>query len=742
MSDNRADTEVPLSEEELFPSLQKLATERKRGRIPFVQQLEWADCGAASLCMVLAYLGHETSLEIVREAVGVSGRDGADALGIIRAGEGFGLRGRGISLDIEHLHFLPPGSILHWQFNHFVVFQRMTKKGCEIVDPAMGPRVVPLGDLANSFTGVALVFERTDSFKPRKKDQNRMSWYLSMLASQRKVLTSIVVTSLMLRLFALAMPLLTALIVDRVAPRNDYHLLWVVMAGAAGMLGFQFVTQLIRSHLMLQLRTNVDTRLTLGLVEYLTLLPYDFFQRRPKGDLLMRVGNNAQLRELLTSQILSTMVDGLLVLVYAVMIFIASPTTGMITILIVIVQIATYLFVRRAVRDLAARAIEAQSRSQSYLVEVLTGMATLKASAAENRAVERWSNFYVDELNVSLERGRLTALTDAMVAFVNAAAPIILLAYGAHLVISQQTSLGTMLAINTLAMGLLSPVGSMVNSFMQFQTVGSHMDRLEEVFNTPPEQTGQGVRPPRLTGAISINNVTFRYSEKSPAVVRNVSLNIAPGSTVAIVGRSGSGKSTLASIIGALYQPSAGTISYDGYDQRHVDLRGLRRQLGVVQQQPYLFGVPVRNNIALSEPNADLDRIIHAAKVAAIHDDIAKMPMGYDTGMGDGGSSLSGGQRQRIAIARAILHNPAVLILDEATSALDSETEAKVVQNLSSLRCTKVILAHRLSTIAAADLIVVMEDGEIIEAGSHRQLLAQGGAYERLVQAQLQGKSV
>jgi ABC-type bacteriocin/lantibiotic exporter with double-glycine peptidase domain len=279
----------------------------------------------------------------------------------------------------------------------------------------------------------------------------------------------------------------------------------------------------------------------------------------------------------------------------------------------------------------------------------------------------------------------------------------------------------------------------MVNSALQLQLLGGYMDRIDDVLRTAPEQTGKDVaRAPRLTGRVTLQNVSFRYGDNLPFVVRDVSVDIRAGSTVAIVGRSGCGKSTLARMIAGLYRPTEGRVTFDGHDLLRIELKSLRRQIGVVFQSPSLFAGSIRAAIALSDPAAPLERIIEAARLAAVDEDIRAMPMGYDTILSDGGASMSGGQRQRVALARALVHKPSLLILDEATSALDGETERRVIQNLSDLRCTRIVLAHRLSTIVNADLILVMDAGEVIEAGTHHELLSRGAHYARLVAAQLQ----
>jgi ABC-type bacteriocin/lantibiotic exporter with double-glycine peptidase domain len=723
----------------LFPELEKLAHSRRGTKVPFVQQLEAADCGPACLAMVLGYFGRDVALEEVREAAGVSGRDGVDALALVRAAEWYGLRFRGVTIDVELLRYLPPGSILHWEFNHFVVFQALTKKGVEIVDPAMGPRLISLDQFRKAFTGVVLVFEPNETFQPQRRGSGRLGWYFTQLSGQRHVLSRIVVTSILLRVFALALPLVTAVIVDRVVPRSDKNLLLVVAIGLGGLLVFQMISTLVRSHLILQLRTNLDTRLTLGFVDYLSRLPYDFFQRRSAGDLMMRVNNNATVRELLTSNTLSALLDGLLVVGYAVLILVLAPVVGAIVIGLGVVQIAVFYFARRGYRELMSRSLDAQARSQSYLVEMIHGMETLKAAAAESRAVGRWSNLYVDELNVALDRGRLSARVDAIGSLLTTGSPLAVLMIGALQVMTGQLSLGEMLAINSLAIGLLSPLSTMVNSALQLQMLGGYMDRIDDVLRTAPEQSGnEFARAPRLTGRVTLQNVSFRYGANLPYVVRNVSVDILAGMTVAIVGHSGCGKSTLARMIAGLYRPSDGRILFDGHDLMRLELKSLRRQIGVVFQSPSLFAGSVRSAIALNDPSTTLDKVVEAARLAAVDDEIRAMPMGFDTILTDGGASMSGGQRQRVALARALVHKPALMVLDEATSALDSETERRVIKNLEDLRCTQIVLAHRLSTIVNADLILVMDAGEVVESGTHHELLSRGAHYARLVAAQLQ----
>jgi ATP-binding cassette, subfamily B, bacterial len=397
-------------------------------------------------------------------------------------------------------------------------------------------------------------------------------------------------------------------------------------------------------------------------------------------------------------------------------------------------QIAMLLLSLRRYGALAAQDLETQARAQSYLAQMLVGIETLKVGGAEERALEHWANLYVDELNVSLARSRLQAVIDAVNGLLQTAAPLALLGAGAWLVIDAHLGLGTMLAATALATGFLTPLSSLVSSALQLQMLGSYVERIDDVFATEPEQRRDtAIAPPRLTGSIELRDVSFRYGSADPLVVRHVTLAVEPGTMVAIVGRSGSGKSTLAALMLGLHRPTEGHIVFDDHDLVDLDHKALRQQLGVVPQHPFVFAGSIRSNIALADPSIAFDRVVAAARAACIDEDIRAMPMGYETFVSDGGSTLSGGQRQRIALSRAMLHDPALLLLDEATSSLDATTEREVMANLARVRATRIVIAHRLSTVIAADRIVVMADGAIAEVGTHEELLGRGGAYASLI---------
>ena len=732
--------EKPTGVHSRFPALRRLGLGSRR-RIPAVQQTTTMDCGAACLTMVLGYHGKELPLAEVRKITG-SGRDGANAETLLQAGRWFGLRGRGVRADtVEDLAAIEPGAILHWRFNHFVVLDRLRKDGLHIVDPAAGRRVVSHQEARRSFTGVALLFEPAEGFAPQQEagvKRQGIQRYLQPLLARYGRLARVLATSLLIQIFALAVPLLIGVLVDRVVPQQDVSLLMVLAGGMVGLVGFNLLAVLIRSHLLLELRTRLDAQLTLDFVDHLVGLPFAFFQERSAGDLILRMNSNATVREILTSGALSTVLDGLLVSLYLIVLFVASPSMGLLVLGLALLRIVLLLATRQRQKDLMSRSLETQSSSQAYQVQMLAGMETLKASGSEHRAIEHWSNLFVDTLNVSLDRGRLSALVDALLAGLAIASPLAVLIYGARLVFAGELSLGEMLALNALAAGFLTPLTQLVTTAFQFQLLDSYLERIEDVMQTPREQEPGAGRPAdRLRGGIRLEHVSFRYGPAAPLVVRDVSVDIPPGSFVAVVGRSGAGKSTLANLLVGLYQPSEGRILFDDLDLTELNLQSVRSQLGVVPQHPYLFGQSIRANIALADPTLPLSRVTEAAKLAHIHEEILAMPLGYDTLLSDGGSSLSGGQRQRLALARALVRRPAILLLDEATSALDAVTESAIQRELAQLRCTRIVVAHRLSTIQNADLILVMDQGGIAESGTHDELVARGGAYAELVAQQV-----
>ncbi|MEU8652929.1 peptidase domain-containing ABC transporter [Streptomyces sp. NPDC048737] len=544
---------------------------------------------------------------------------------------------------------------------------------------------------------------------------------------------------ILLILLGLVLPVLTAVVIDQVLPFGMRDVMPVLGIGIVAVFLAQTVATLLREWLLVYLRARIDVGMMLGFVEHLLALPYKYFQQRSTGDLLARAASNAMLRELLSNQLLSAVMDSGLVMFHLLLLFWQSPPFGALTPGVGLLGATVLMFSNGTIGRLSGRELAAFGKSQGYLGEAIVGIGTLKAAGAEAQGFDRWSNLFFDHLNISLRHNYVSGTVASTLGSLPFFGQLALLWVGATQVLDGSISVGTMVALLSLAAAFFAPLTSLVDSAQQFQLVSANLDRIRDVTEAEPEQSPSAHRPaPRLSGHLRMDGVGFRYSQAGPQVLHDINLTARPGERIAIVGHSGSGKSTLGELLLGLHVPTQGDILYDGVSLRDVKWQELRRQFGVVLQDSALFSGTILSNITLSNPSIKRERVVAAAELAAIHDDIMAMPMQYDTFVSGGGSALSGGQRQRLAIARAIAHRPAIIMLDEATSHLDVETERRVAENLRTLGCTQVIVAHRLSTIRDADTILVLDRGTIVERGGHHDLLRRAGPYARLVHQQLQ----
>jgi ABC-type bacteriocin/lantibiotic exporter with double-glycine peptidase domain len=701
-------------------------------KIPLVRQLNATDCGAAALTMVFQFHGLSIPFADVRRALDI-GRNGSTMENLLQTARVYGFRGRGVSAEVDDLAELPPATILHWEFKHYVVLEKTTGQTITILDPALGQRVVPMSKVRDSFTGVALILEPSAVFQQQTRKPNELWGFLRYALQRSGLLTRIILTSFVIQVFSIVMPLLTGLLIDRVVPRKDYHLLVILASGYLIFQAFNAFAGFIRSHLFLYLQTKLEASLTFRFLDHLAELPYSFFQNRTSGDLMMRLGSNSSIKEILTTIGLSSVMDGLMVCIYVVVLFMANARLSVLVTIVALARVLLIVTLRRKQADLLAQDIAISARSQTYQVEMLSGMETLKAMGLETKAIDNWSSLFVDSLNVSVKRGQLDARYGILHSLAGTLSTLVIMFYGTYMVLTDTFSLGTMMAYSALAAGFTGPLNNLIANGVQFQMLEMYIERINDVIKSPPERQFAGIPAGRLGGAISLSNVSFRYSKDDPFIFEQVSVDIKPGCRVAIVGKTGCGKSTLARIIAGLYPPTDGEVLMDRIDLQQLNLRSVRSQLGYVTQDIQLFGGSVRSNIALADATMELDRVVRAAKLACVHEDILAMPMGYDTVLADRGLSLSGGQRQRIAIARALACDPVILVLDEATSHLDVQTESAVNRNLAANRCTRIVIAHRLSTIRESDIIIVLDQGRVAAIGTHENLLKCAGLYAELV---------
>ena len=718
--------------------LRNLASLRRRRSVPDIQQNAANECGLACLAATLALHGKDLPVRVLRDRL-EAGRDGTTAADLLRLAEHNGLAGRGLRVDrVADLAGLSQGAILHWRFNHFVVFDRPAKRGLWIMDPASGRRLVPWEEVGRSFTGVAVELRPTDTFSSGKAERGRsevLRDYARVILRSGQV-PQLLVLSATIQLLGAATPLFTALLVDRIVPRRDYGLLLTVAAALVAIAAFSTLFTFVRSRLMMEVMSRIDARLTVSFVDHLMELPFSFLQNRSSGDLMLRMNSHVQIRNALTSTAFSAVLDGLFVLSYLVLMLVIDAVLAGLVVLLGILRVSVYLLTRTRQRGLVAESIQRQTETRSYQVRMLSGIEALKSMGAERQVARKWTDLFIRELNVGIEQNRLTATVRSANGALQGLGGMLVLVVGAQRVLDGHLSLGIMLAMAAFASGFLGPLSSLVGTISSINRVRNHVDRIEDIIETAPERS-ISVDRSRLpdTREISVDQVSFRYSSKSPYVLRDVSLRIRSGEFVAFVGRSGAGKSTLAKLLLGLYAPTKGHILYSGTDLDDLDVREVRRQIGSVTQTPWYAPDTVRENIALGNPEMTLAEVMDAARLAGIHEEIARLPLGYDTMLYDGGFLMSGGQMQRLALARAVANNPPVLLLDEATSHLDTRLEAEIQERLSRLSCTRIVIAQRLNTVRDADRIIVLRDGAIAEEGRHEDLLALEGEYAALVRA-------
>ena len=714
-----------------------------RKRVPVMLQMSEVECGLACLAMVLSYHGRQTSISELRTDYGAS-RDGVSALNLVKAARNLGMISRAVALQKNDFKDVTFPAIIHWQFNHFIIVERWTPEKVTVVDPAYGRRQMDAEEFNAGFTGIVLMLEPGMNFH-RRKIASPLSLKMYAIQAVRQApgaLVQVILASVLLQAFGLIPPILTQTIIDKIIPFHLNNAMFLLGAGMLMMLFSQAFITLLREWLLIYVRARIDTHMMLSFFEHLLLLPYSFFQQRSSGDLLTRMGSNTIIRDTLSGQLISTFLDGTMVILYLCILLVEAPTFGLLALVIGFLQVILILSVYRPIASMAAQELTAQGKSQGYMAEALAGIATLKAAGAEYSAHDRWTNLFFDQLNISIRRSYLSTVASTALLLLRGFAPLALLWVGATQVLNGTMTLGSMLALSGLATSFLSPLSSLVSSGQQLQIVQAHLDRLADIMTAEPEQHAQTVQsPPKLAGYIRLENVGFRYAPETPRVLHEINLNIVAGQKVAIVGRTGSGKSTLGKLLLGLYIPTDGHIYYDGIALHDLQYQEVRRQFGVVLQESTVFSGTIMENILFNNPQMDKEYAVQAAQMSSIHDDIIKMPLGYETPVAEGGSALSGGQRQRLSLARAIAHHPAILLLDEATSNLDVVTEQMVAQNLEHLPCTQIIIAHRLSTVRNADLILVMDQGTIVESGTHQDLLQKNGFYTNLVKQQMESKS-
>ncbi|MGS0688470.1 peptidase domain-containing ABC transporter [Nakamurella sp. GG22] len=716
-------------------------------RVSVVLQATATDCGPACLTMVLRSAGAALTLDAVREDMGV-GRDGVTAYDLRAEARRHGLDCKAVRTGIEGLRSLPLPLIAHWEDNHFLVVERVGRRTVSVVDPAIGRRTFTPAEFGQGYRDIALAFRgspaaaaATPGEPPLAAESVWRGMIRPALAAHRRVLAALLLTSALLLVAGLAVPIVTAAIVGAVASGTaaGSGAGWVaVVAVVTAAVG---VIALIRGLAGAHLQRIVGGALPRDLLERLLAAPLRFFDHRGTGEIVSRLTATDVVRDALATRLVGAVLDAVLATVYLVLLAVIDPRLALITVCLAAVQLVVVGALAVRGRRLRREELLAEARSTSWLVESVRGMEWVKAAGAEGMLRRRWADLHGRRLIALSRASRTIAMAEAVADAFRIGGPVALLlaavpaATGPALPLVG-TGPGAVVGLAALGAAVLLPLGSLAGHLRAISELGSVVEHLTDLAQAPAEQPPSRPSAPPLRGGIALRAVSFRHTHRSAWILRDISVQIPAGGKLAIVGASGSGKSTLAKLICGLYEPTEGVVLIDGTPLQSFDLPSVRRQMGVVLQDPFLLSGTVADAIALRSPAAPLPAIREAARLAGVHDEILDLPRGYQTWLAEGGSGLSGGQRQRLALARALLDKPAVLVLDEATSHLDATTEAVVETNLHQLGMTRIVVAHRLSTVQDADHVLVLDAGRVVEQGSPSQLSASGGRYAALAAAQ------
>ena len=564
-------------------------------------------------------------------------------------------------------------------------------------------------------------------------------WFFNEIMTYKRVISEVMLGSFIIQLFGLITPLFTQVILDKVIVHRSMTTLDVLAFAFMTVMIFEFLLNISRKYIFVHTASKIDAKLGAKLFKHLFNLPFVYFESRKVGNIIARVRELDQIRNFITDKSVSLIIDLFFSTVFVVIMFFYSIKLTFVVLGFVALIAILYVTITPELRKRLEDKFQMGAQSNSYLVESVTGIQTVKSLAIEGSMQRKWEDYLGDYVKSGFKLSNMGNIASAISGLFQKAMTICILYFGVKLVIDNKLTIGQLIAFQMFAGQFTGPILRLVNLWNEFQQALLGVDRLGDILNHPVEiQSSKLITLPQLQGSVKFENISFKYSVNTPNVLEKLSFDIKPGMSVGIVGRSGSGKSTVTKLIQRLYLTNEGAIYVDEIDIRHMNPLWLRSNIGVVLQENYLFSGTIRENIAMPRPDAPIELIIHVSKIAGAHEFISQLPEGYDTIVGERGSTLSGGQKQRVAIARALITDPKILIFDEATSALDYESERIILTNLDKIKQgrTTFIIAHRLSAVKACDIIIVLEKGQIIESGTHQELVAKNGYYQFLIDQQ------
>lgn len=703
-------------------------------KVPFIEQMEHSECGMACLAMVFNYYGHHINLTELREEFGIP-RGGLNFSQISQIANMKNMSTRGLRIDDSDFTQIKLPAILYWNEKHFVILEKISKNTFHIVDPAIGKIKLKREDFIKSYSNVLLELYPNEDFEKKKK-VNSYRFFWQYILKHPKFLICILVSSILLQVLGIILPLLTKYITDNILIPGKVNTLNIVGIGIICILVSYQVTIFLRGYLIAKLQTAIDKDMMVNFIDHMFNLPFKFFENRSSGDLLFRANSNTFIRQILSTKIISFIIDFFLIFSYTFLMFRFSIYLSCIVLAIGVFMSMFLIFSTRITYALSSKDVINHSKVQQILSESINGIADIKMMGVEQNLHTEWKSSFLNQLKSSERANIWSTLLNVIPSSVQFGLPLFLLWSGGYLVLQGDLTLGTLIAFNSLALSFISPIVSLGTGYTELITLGSYVQRIQDVMTSDPEQRNVNKEDPHLKGKVTFENVSFKYNYFGDNVLSNISFSINPGEKVAIVGTSGSGKSTITKLLLGLYKPNVGRILLDDYDIESLDIKKIRKQIGTVSQEAKLFHKTILDNIIIGKKGLNETDVLIATERANILADISSSPLGLQTTISEKGVNFSGGQRQRLALARAIVHSPPILLLDEATSALDNISEKKIEESISSLSCTRIIIAHRLSTIKDADRILVLHKGMIVEEGTHDHLINKNGHYADLYTAQ------